>query len=307
MNERGQHSEKWVFNQDGFNFTLHRTTERPEISTLFMQISLPRVLSGNNIEPWAPSSGIDTYDAELAVDQAIWKRLSKTLPDFPEWRVSRLDVTENFHLPGGEPQVQAALDVLLRRRIPNQQSRPYRSQDGDVMWRGKSRSFIAYGKYGEVLQKTGDGQLAETARGVLRGEARVIGAKGVHRVLAKHLGIAKDRPVTVHDVMVPDALPVAIERVMGKLEDTMIEAIGTTVGNSSIGIDELTDKLGVVEAAKVIGWHLLYQARGEQWLRDHTKSRQSFHQVMRRLRDLGVDPRTVDLGLGRQLKLDFEP
>ena len=49
--------------------------------------------------------------------------------------------------------------------------------------------------------------------------------------------------------------------------------------------------------------HVLYQARGEEWLRDHLGSRQNFHQVMRRLKKLGADPRTVDLGLSRQLSL----
>ncbi len=143
--------------------------------------------------------------------------------------MSRLDVTQNFHLPGGEPQVHAALDVLLRRRIPRHPSRPYQSEDGDVMWSGKTRRYVACGKFGEIHDRTGDPKAAEVARGVLRAEARVIGAKGVHRVLAERLGIPKGRPVTVHHVLVPVALPVAVERVMGRLEDTVVEAIGMTV------------------------------------------------------------------------------
>ena len=304
LNDRGQHSEKWVLNRDGWNCTLRTTTEHPESSSLFVQISLPRVLSGNNFVPWSPgASGIDTYEAELDIDRHIWKRLSHDLPDFPDWRLSRLDVTEHYHLPGGEPQVHSALNALLLRRIPSHRSRPYRSETGNVMWSGKSRNFVAYSKYVEVFDMTGDRNLAEMARGVLRAEARVVGAKGIHRVLAKHLGVAGNDPVTVHDIMVPAALPVAVERVMGKLEDTVTQAIGTTIGESSIGIDELTERLGATEAARVIGYHLLYQARGEEWLREHMGTRQNFHKIMKKLRDLGVDPRTVDLGLSKQLRL----
>lgn len=290
--------DKWVWNQDGYDFTYF--PEGPEQdSRLLLQVSLPRVLTGSNVEPWAPGDDCDAVGAGLRIGQEVHRRLDwQEVPWIADWDVNRLDATANYKL-ASHSHVMSVLSALRGRRIPHHRKSAYTGETGTVMWGGKVRRYVVYSKEIEQREKGYGKEAAAKAVGILRAEARVQKSRYVRRLLKSLVG----EPVTVRKVLAADMVKPVSAIILGHLEGTVSETIGGLVMANSPALEDMVKDLGVDQAARVLGMHFMYQARGEEWLRHVYGDRSNFYRTMKRLKDLGLDPRTVDLGLGKQLRM----
>lgn len=293
----------WSWNKDGYDFTYHSN------NLLLLQISLPRQIYGSNVEPWEPDQ--DYADQLGEVNRQVTYRLMQSCRlgsgtswrTWESWKPFRVDATANYHL-GNQTQVMAVSRALMDRRIPGFQARPYTTENLGVRWIGQTRRHQVYSKYLEQAD-LGHIEEARRAEGILRAESAVIRSHAVRRVLQKPLKLQRGEKLTVARITSPAAVSEASKAILGKLPDVIAGTLGALTMVGDITLEDLVKDLGPSEAAKVIGIHLLWSLRGEEWVRQAygSANRANFHRTMKKLKDLGVDPRTVDLGLGKQLQL----
>jgi len=288
-----EHEHKWVWNDGGYDFTWFEQSNR-----LQLQVSLPRVLIGSNVEPWEPGDDCDAVGAGLVIGQEVHRRLDwQKVPWWADWPLYRVDATVNYHL-ADHSQVMGTLQVLQRVRLPHLRKQGYSGDRGSVTWAGRTRRYQVYSK--EIEQRDlGNEQEALRATGILRAEARVQKNQGIKRVL----GPLMDGEVTVRKVLAINNVKQVSAAILGRLETTVSEAVGGLAMKNSPAFEDIVKDLGIAEAAKAIGIHVLYQSRGEDWIRGIWGDKGNYSRTMKKLRDRGLDPRTVDLGLGRQLRL----
>jgi len=288
-----EHQHKWVWNDGGYDFTWFEQSRR-----LQLQVSLPRVLTGSNLDPWEPGDDGDAVGAGLRIGQEVHRRLGgQNLPWWADWPPYRVDATVNYHL-ADHSQVMATLQMLQRVRLPHLRKQGYSGDRGSVTWAGRTRRYQVYSK--EIEQRDlGNDQEAARAMGILRAEARVQKNQGIKRVL----GPLIDGEITVRKLLDINNVERVSTAILSRLEATVSQAIGGLVMKNSPAFEDIVKDIGIAEAVKALGIRMLYQERGEDYVRQIWGDKGNFSRTMKKLRDRGLDPRTVDLGFGKQLRL----
>jgi hypothetical protein len=295
------HEDKWVWNEGGYGFTLFQD------GRLQLQVSLPRVVKGDNVIPWLPGNRDDMLEAISILDDNVSKHIGSAIPLWHTWGekseggIYRLDAVNNFELPG-EHEVLAVLTQLQKRRIPHHRRSAHVGESNSVMWEGATRRYVCYSKAIEILEQTGDKELARGAEGILRAEARAEHSFAVNKILKHSLKLNNDKPVAVSRVLQPDIVPKVTKAILGRLPQTVIESVGYVTMKNVPGIEDIVKRVGLVEASKAIGINFLYQVRSEEWLRKYLDGG-NYARLMGKLKKEGLDPRSVNLKLSQQLRL----
>jgi len=289
-----EHEHKWVLNDGAYGYTWFGQSNR-----LQLQVSLPRVLTGSNVEPWEPGDDCDAVGAGLRIGQEVHRRLGyQKVPWWADWAPYRVDATVNFHL-ANHSEVMATLTMLQNIRLPRLRKQGYSGDRGSVTWAGRTRRYQVYSK--EMEQRDlGNDQEAAKAMGILRAEARVQKSQGIKRVLGPLLG----GEVTVRKVLDINNVDRVSAAILGDLEATVSQAIGGLVVKNSPAFEEIVKDMGIAEAVKALGINVLYRERGEDYVRQIWGDKGNYSRTMKKLRDRGLDPRTVDLGFGKQLGMN---
>ena len=300
------HEDKWVWNHEGYDFTLY-----PD-GRLELQISVPRVIAGDNVNPWVPVDPDDAFDTGNIISLEVRKRLGVNSPPWVLWGekfeggVYRLDADRHYEL-GSDDKVMAVRNSLMKVLVPGYPRFPHTGENSSATWggsKGCTRKYMVYGKSIEVMEKYHNPELAKRAEGILRAEAMVRGGRAVAKLLTKPLKLeGKNDSVSVQTVMRYDHVPVISKKILGRLPELVEQTIGGITMKNVPGLQEITEELGIQESAKYIGLYVMVQQMGEKWLRGKASDRTVYYRMMKRLSEKGYDPRRVNLNLGAQLKL----
>jgi Phage replication protein CRI len=152
-----------------FDKTLSYIKYNDRSKRLFISLSIPKLLYGNNIKE------INGHDIKEFFN-TIHNRLNELLYisiDHEEWKISEVEISKNFHLDS-QQQVTDYINKLSNIKLPRKTTIKYNSES--VYFKNKSQIIKFYDKLQELKKEKGTNpELLKQVENVLRFEVQAKG------------------------------------------------------------------------------------------------------------------------------------
>ncbi|RNB92945.1 hypothetical protein EDM60_23935 [Brevibacillus parabrevis] len=237
---------------------------------LLVEVSIPKYLYGNNVR-MIKDSDIPIFFRKL--NNHLWEAFY-LLPrhDSAYWTVTRMDVCWNFQVGGA---VREYIDVFGQIHVPKYTTRVYGDRE-TVEWMNKSIRMSFYDKEREVLARNASKEIVEAANGMLRFECNIRNSRLLKKFSANRW-----------------AGELLCEKVAKQILATYLQKIGVDkvfqTSNKLEQADQLIDAYGIVKAEQLMGFILLNDLYGQEFVRkSYTPS--TLTRRMDDLKKVGIAP-----------------
>lgn len=237
---------------------------------LGVEVSIPKYLFGNNVR-MIKDSDIPIFFRKL--NNQLWNEFYLSpRHDSVYWTVTRMDVCWNFQVGGA---VREYIDVLGQIHIPKYTTRVYGDRE-TVEWMNKSIRMSFYDKERELLARKDTSEAIESARGMLRFECNIRNSKQLKQYSENRWAGELFR-----------------EQVAKQILATYLQRIGVDkafqTSNKFEQAKQLIDAYGIVKAEQLMGFILLNDLYGQEFVRKNYTS-STLTRRMDDLKKVGITP-----------------